>query len=246
MLPDGGVQRPHEGRHPLPRRRLLAVHRAVQLLAAELLGHAGQRLHPRQRADGFAEQHLHRRHADHPDHEGRGLQPVRWPDRQPRRRALSLEYAKKDYDKFLEQAHEIMPDDHADRDSLERQVRDAPRPIEPTSACTSKRIVASHCRWTTPFDTDVRRVCSSCVRSWAKIQYPQGHLRRHADHGIPDQLQPCVQRPDPVRDRRLWSRHRLVRARDPARHSASTASAASARSTTPPSSRSSSSPSSTA
>ena len=44
--------------------------------------------HPRQRADGFAEQHLHRRHADHPDHEGRGLQPVRRTDRQPRRRAF--------------------------------------------------------------------------------------------------------------------------------------------------------------
>lgn len=41
-----GVQRPHEGRHPLPRRRLLAVHRAVQLLAAELLGYARQRASP--------------------------------------------------------------------------------------------------------------------------------------------------------------------------------------------------------
>lgn len=40
-----------------------------------------------QRPDGVSEVHRHRGYADHADHEGCGFQPVRRPDREPRRRA---------------------------------------------------------------------------------------------------------------------------------------------------------------
>ena len=88
MLPPAVSERPHEGRHSLPRCRLFAVHCPVQLLLAELLGHVGQWLHSWQRSDLASPKSIAIAATQtYPDHEGRGLQPVWWPDRQPCRRA---------------------------------------------------------------------------------------------------------------------------------------------------------------
>ena len=94
-----------------------------------------------------------------------------------------VEYARKDYDKFLEQAHEIMPDD-LPIEIAERQVRLA-KDVEPKrlhfekgpSGPADGRAVPQGCQ---PF--------AAAARGVGEDPDPQGHLRRHADHGIPDQL----------------------------------------------------------
>lgn len=69
-------------------------------------------------------------------------------------------YAKKDYDKFLEQAHEIMPDD-LPIEIAERQVRLA-KDVEPKRLHFERTV--RPCRWTSR-SPRMPTVCSSCVRS---------------------------------------------------------------------------------
>ena len=122
------------------------------------------------------------------------------------------EYAKKDYDKFLEQAHEIMPDD-LPIEIAERQVRMA-KAVEPKRLHFEKEPrIRRDCRWTSR-STRRPTVCSSCVRSGRRSRPARPSTTPCRPWNTRSNSNRVSDGQHPVRDRRLRSRHRLRLARE--------------------------------
>ena len=123
------------------------------------------------------------------------------------------EYAKKDYDKFLEQAHEIMPDD-LPIEIAERQVRMA-KAVEPKRLHFEKDRPALP--MDEPFNKDASRL-QQLREVWAKIQTRKAiyDAMQTMEYQINSNRVSNGQTPFVTVG--FGARHRLVRARNPARH----------------------------